>query len=170
VNYTLVLHTLHMIYEPLHVSGDRTYRDVLNGPRQIVLILTCMVEASLSCPLAKTASQKSVPIRFYRISTRSTEIHQGRKTRFCNACISAKTQRIELKLAVCVHGTRPSRLRLIPSSTDGFLMPTRDRIEVELRTNTLTLIRNIVRSMHSSRSLVRTTSNRRYRDATRKHR
>ena len=48
---------------------------LLNDPLQIGLILTCMIEASLLCLLAKTASKKSVPISFYRTFTDSTEIH-----------------------------------------------------------------------------------------------
>ena len=90
-------------YEPLHVSHDRMNRDVLNVPRQIGLILRYMIEASLLCLLAKAASKKSVPISFYRIFTKSPEIHQIRQTPFSDACISARTQYIELKLAVGVH-------------------------------------------------------------------
>ena len=81
-------------------------RDVLKGPRQIVLILTYMIEASLLCLLAKTASKKRVPISFYQTSTESPEIHQIQKTLFSNACISVRTQHIELKLTVCRHGSQ----------------------------------------------------------------
>ena len=78
--------------------------NLLNGPCQIVLTLTYMIEASLLCLLAKAASKKSVPISFYRIFTKSPEIHQIRVTPFPDACISARTQHIELKLTGCVHG------------------------------------------------------------------
>lgn len=90
-------------------------RNVLNGPRLIVLILTNMAEARLLCLPAKTASKKSVPISFYRTSTESPEIHWNQKTPFSNAWISAKTQRLELKLSVGVHGSWLPCLRLISS-------------------------------------------------------
>ncbi len=82
VSWNFKSHVDTYAYESLLVSHDRMYRDVLNGPLQIVLILTYVIEASLLCLLAKTAWKKSVPISFYRVLTKSPEIHQIRKHHF----------------------------------------------------------------------------------------